>query len=182
LLALGCIQFFASPEVLGVSGTTQVAWSGKPVEGVPGWPSGVLELVNDPLRTDGWNPWFSEWPNDVNWYEFKVRDTTEINHLIKKLAAISHDKISVRLNPAKAARALAFTTVLPEKNKTAVVFCIGNQQRLDAWYQRLETSESGARKFGVSTYRHVPEATPPTLTIYVGHEAVDVDRLEIPET
>jgi len=32
------------------------------------WPAGVMELVNDPLRTDGWLPWFSELPNDVNYF------------------------------------------------------------------------------------------------------------------
>jgi hypothetical protein len=31
---------------------------------------GSFDLVNDPLRTQGWNPWFSEWPNDMNFYAF----------------------------------------------------------------------------------------------------------------
>jgi hypothetical protein len=57
-------------NVLAMSSTSQVAWRDKPVPAQPDWPAGVLDLVNDPLRTEGWNPWFSECANDVNFYAF----------------------------------------------------------------------------------------------------------------
>ena len=60
----------AASNTLAMSGTSQVAWRGKAVAVQPDWPEGVLDLVNDPLRTEGWNPWFSECPNDMNFYAF----------------------------------------------------------------------------------------------------------------
>jgi hypothetical protein len=179
LVAAGLVVL-PSMSALAMSGTTQVAWRGKPVAVQPGWPAGVLKLVNDPLRTDGWNPWFSEWPNDVNYYAYEVGGTNDVNELIAKLAAIKTAKPQVLLRPGKEARALAFTTVLKEGNGTAVVFSIGSQERINQWYERLEEVEPGVRKFGVARYREVPQAHPPTLTLYAGHPAIDLKSLRIP--
>lgn len=166
----------------GMSGTSQVAWPGKPVAAVADWPAGVLELINDPLRTKGWNPWFSEWPNDVNHYAFMVTNSSDVNRLIRKLADIKAGKRVILLAPGKEPRSLGFTTVLPENNGMGVLFSIGSQQSIDGWFQRLPEIEPGVRKFGVHRFKAPPAATPPTLTLHVSHRAIDLKKLEIPST
>lgn len=118
LVAFGALALIAT-NTFAMSGTSQVAWRDKPVPVQPDWPAGVLDLVNDPLRTEGWNPWFSEWPNDVNYYAFKVSGTNDVNRLTAKLAAIKGAKPQILLNPGKEARVLAFTTVLEHQTKSA---------------------------------------------------------------
>ncbi len=171
----------AGTHASAMSGTSQVAWPGKVVAAEASWPEGVLALVNDPARTKGWNPWFSEWPNDLNRYELQVTNTTEVNRLIGKLVAIKSPKLQLRLNPQKEARSLGFSTVLDEGNGTGVLFSIGNQARLDEWFARLPEETPGVRKFGVHRLREAPTATPPTLTIFVAHPAVKLEQLEIPK-
>lgn len=172
----------AGPHASAVSGTSQVAWPGKVVAAETSWPEGVLALVNDPLRTKGWNPWFSEWPNDLNRYGFQVTNTSQVNRLLQKLAAVKSPKLQLRLNPEKEARSLGFSTVLDEGNGTGVLFSIGNQARLDEWFARLPEETPGVRKFGVHRLREAPTATPPTLTLFVAHPAVQLEQLEIPKT
>lgn len=179
LILLGALALTA-PRLSAMSGTSQVAWRGKPVAAQPDWPAGVLELVNDPLRTEGWNPWFSECPNDVNFYAFAVKDTNHINHLITRLAAIKANRMTLQLSPAPEPRALAFAAVLEEGNGAAAVFSIGSQQRMDQWYQHLREVEPGVREFGVNRYHEPPKAQPPVLTLYVGNKAVDLKGLKIP--
>jgi hypothetical protein len=140
----------------------------------------VLDLVNDPLRTEGWNPWFSEWPNDVNYYVFRVGGTNDVNRLMAKLAAIKGAKARVLLYPDKEARVLAFTTVLDEGNGSAVVFSFGSQERINQWYEHLKEGEAGVRVFGVHRFHAPPEAQPPTLAVHVGNEAIDLQSLKIP--
>src|SRR5512136_1443436 len=111
LVTLGLLVL-TSRSAPAMSSTDQVAWRGKPVAAQPDWPEGVLDLVNDPLRTDGWKPWFSEWPNDVDFYAFQVSGTNDVNRLIAKLAAIRSTEARVLLYPDKEPRALGFTTVL----------------------------------------------------------------------
>ena len=155
---LGALALIAA-NALAMSGTSQVAWPGKPVAAQPDWPAGVLDLVNDPLRTEGWNPWFSEWPNDVNYYTFKVSDTSDVNRLIAKLAAIKSAKARVFLYPGKEPRALAFTTVLDEGNGAAVVFSIGSQERHEPVVSALEGREArrpGIRRRSTTTSRQPP--------------------------
>jgi hypothetical protein len=179
-LAALAVVVLAATSALPMSSTTQVAWRDKPVPAQPDWPEGVLDLVNDPLRTEGWNPWFSECPNDVNFYAFQVSVTNEVNRLIAKLAAIKSQKAQVFLYPDEEARALAFTTVLDEGNGAAVVFSIGSQERMNQWYQHLREEEPGVRIFGVHRYHEPPTAQPPTLTLHVGNKAVDLKSLKIP--
>jgi hypothetical protein len=163
-----------------MSSTDQVAWRDKPVKAQADWPEGVLDLVNDPLRTEGWHPWFSEWPNDVNHYTFQISGTNDVNHLITKLAAIKNAKAQVLLYPDNEARGLGFTTVLKEGNGAAAVFSIGSQERINQWYQHLKEGEPGVRVFGVHRFRKPPEAQPPTLALHVGNEAIDLKALKIP--
>lgn len=158
------------PDARAMSGTSQVASPGKPVAAVTGWPEGVLDLVNDPLRTDGWNPWFSQMANDVNFYAFKVRDTDDVNRLIQKLMAIKAPKVHVQLNPGSEATYLGYTTVLEKGNGAAAVFFLGNQQVLNDWYQRRK---------GKLELKEAPTAEPPTLILYAGNLLIDLGRLKI---
>jgi hypothetical protein len=177
-----CALSIHAPAAFAMSGTSQVAWSGQPVAGVAGWPEGTLALINDPLRTDGWNPWFSECSNDVNFYAYKIHDTDDVNRLLKSLAGIKTTQATLRLNPGKQAAALGFSTVLPKTNQTAAVFSVGNQRLLDEWYRRLPVVKPGVRMFGVNQYTNTPVAAPPALMIYVGHKTIDLQKLQIPDT
>ena len=179
-LAALAVLAFTTTRTPAMSSTDRVAWPGKPARAEADWPEGVLDLVNDPLCTDGWKPWFSEWPNDVNYYVFEVSGTNDVNRLVTKLAAIRAAKLQVLLYPDKEARTLAFTTVLKEGNGAAAVFSIGSQKRIDQWYQHLEDGEPGVRVFGVHRFRKPPEAHPPTLALYVGNQAIDLKALKIP--
>ena len=180
--ALFVAAVLVSRGALAMSSTDRIAWPGKPVVAQPGWPKGVLELVNDPLRADGWLPWFSECPNDVTFYEFNVKTTNDVNRLVVKLVAINAPLTKVLLYPAEEPRALAFTTRLKEGNNTAAVFSIGDQQRLNQWYEHLREAEPGVRAFGVHRYKEPPKAQPPTLALYVGNTAIDLASLIIPPT
>ncbi|MEP6664556.1 MAG: hypothetical protein ABJC04_12925 [Verrucomicrobiota bacterium] len=166
---------------MAISSTSEVAREGQAVPTDPDWPKGVVELVNDPLRTDGWNPWFSEWPNDVYHYGMRVRNAEDINHLITKLAAIKTTNAQVCLRPEKEVGSLGFITVIEKGNGLAATFSFGNQKRINQWFEHLPEIEPGVKKFGVHRLTKPPEALPPTLTLYVGHAAVDLKKIQIPE-
>ena len=179
-----CTLFALCLCVFAMSSTSQIASEGRliPKAAVEtyGWPAGVLDLVNDPLRSEGWNPWFSEWPNDVNHYEIKLRGQDDLKQIIQKLVAIRCDVVRIRLDPGKEPSALGFTTVLPKGNDAAAVFAIGSQKIIDQWYLRLPEIEPGIRKFGVHRYAECPKALPPTLTLFVRNNAIDLAKLKVP--
>lgn len=161
-----------------MASTAQVAWPGRAVEQREGWPAGALAVINDATRTTGWNPWFSEMPNDVNHYGFEPQTSEDVHRLIVRVAAITG--AVVRLSPRHESFWPGFGKDSHWSEKTAVVFSLGNQKVLDEWYQRLPLT-NGIRTFGVHEYRKVPTATPPTLTIYVGHPAIDLNQLNLPK-
>ena len=97
LLVVGALVI-AVPHAYGLAGSQQTAWPGQPVTALPSWPSGVLELVNDTLRTEGWNPFFSSLANDLNHYVMKIRNSDDVNRLITKFAAINTDKAQIRFS------------------------------------------------------------------------------------
>jgi hypothetical protein len=167
-----------------VSSTSQVAFEGQqiPKEASSSyrWPSGVLDLVNHPLRANGWNPWFSEWPNDVTHYEIKLRDTDDLNRIVKKLAAIDCERVHIQLRAGTEPRSLGFSTSLPKGNGIPAMFSIGSQGILDEWYSRLPETETGVRVFGVNRHTKKPMALPPTLPLYVGNDAIDLTKLTLP--
>lgn len=172
------------PAVAGhaMSSTDQVAWPDKPLgatwEQNQGWPAGTLGFVNDPCRQNAWRPWFSEWPNDVIYFEMSPGDMDGLNALLEKLAEIEGDTRRVVLSAKAEPRALGFTTVLEKNNGVPAVFALGSQKRLNEWYNRLPPGG----EFGVHRFDEAPEALPPTLTIYVGHALVNLDQLRIPLT
>jgi hypothetical protein len=160
---------------LAVGGTRPVATKGKPAFVSPSWPEGVGQLVNDPLRTWGYNSWYSEWPNDINQYAFKIKSINDANRLIAKLAAIKADLRQIRLSHLKEPRRLGLVTRLPEGNGIPIIFSIGDQAQIDFWFKR-------ARKpFGPFEFTAAPEAVPPTLTIFVQNESVKLEKLKIPD-
>jgi hypothetical protein len=178
------VTLFACVSVYGFSSTLTVASKGIPIgqktADMYDWPTGVLDLVNDSRRTGGWNPWFSEHPNDVNHYGFELETEEDAASILEKFNGIVSNAVEVVLKPEKEARSFGFTTRLREGNNTAAVFSIGWQKRVREWYARLPETEPGIREFGVHRYTECPTASPPTMTLYVGHSSINLDTLKIP--
>ena len=171
-----CLAVLFLPKALFASGGTDIVASpGQPAHVLDTWPAGVGALVNDPARTSGWNSWFSEWPNDVRQYAMEVKTTDDLNRLIEKLAAVESDVRQIRLSCLKAPNGLGWVTNAPKDNKIPVIFSIGDQSRIDEWYKHVR------KPFGVMEFTATPVAVPPTLTIFVQNEVVDLDKLKIPE-
>jgi len=175
LSLIALIGILPRAQVFGRGGTMIVASKGEPVQVSVNWPEGVEALLDDATRTTGWNSFFSEWPNDVNQYGFEVTSTDDVNRLIEKLADVQCELRVIRLSYLKEPVSLGWVTNLPEGNNTAVIFSIGDQARIDQWYQRVR------KPFGVMEFLAAPVAVPPTLTIFVQNEAIDLDALKIPD-
>ncbi|QDU40906.1 hypothetical protein Mal4_52690 [Maioricimonas rarisocia] len=173
LTALLLLVMAANAEAAG--GTANVATPGQPAYINPNWPEGTADLVNDPARTHGWNPWFSEWPNDVNHYGYAVESMEDVNRLVQKLAAIKTPLRRVLLAPTDEPGNIGWVSSVPKGNGLAALFSIGDQQRLDQWHSRLPGG-----KFGVMEFESVPVAVPPTLTLFVSNDIMVLDQLEAP--
>jgi hypothetical protein len=158
-------------RAFAISDNDMIASKGTPVKADPAWPAGVVEIINDPTRGSGWHPWFSECPNDLTYFEMDIRETTEINRIARKLAKIKDEKTQIRLDPAAGAA---------HANNAGAVFSLGNQALVTLWFLGLRSDAVGVRRFGVSRFLIPPDAQPPTLTLYVGHQGVDVSALDIP--
>jgi len=165
----------APRDLLAAGGTSMVASKGQPAYVSRGWPQGVDDLVNDPLRTDGWNSWFTEWPNDVNQYAYDVKSTADINRLIEKLAAIKVGVRQIRLCDLKKPEGFGWVSSFDVGNNIAVVCSVGDQARIDEWFKQVR------KPFGVMEFSAAPVAVPPTLTIFVQNPAVNLKELKIPE-
>lgn len=165
----------ASSNVFAAGGTEIVATKGQPTTLSATWPEGVGKLVNDPTRTTGWNSWFSEWPNDVNQYGFEIKTIDDLNRLIRNLASIKSEVRQIHLSPLKEPQGLGWVTSLPEGNKIAVIFSIGDQSRIDEWYKHVR------KPFGTMEFLAAPVAVPPTLTIFVQNDSVRLEEVQIPK-
>lgn len=161
--------------VLAAGGTDIVVTKGQPAFVPETWSKGVAEIVNDPVRTTGWNDWFSEWPNDVNQYALEAQSVEDVNRLIAKLAAVKSDLKEIRLCAMKEPVGLGWVTSVPEGNQIPVMFSIGDQTRLDQWYAHVR------KPFGVMEFEACPIAVPPTLTLFVQNPIIDLQRLVIPK-
>lgn len=171
----------APSPVWAEAGFSPVAEQGQPVEEDKPWPAKLVDVVNDPARTVGWNFWFSECPNDVNDYVFVAKSTDDLNRIIKKLAAVEAKGTNVVLSLGKEFPVGGFS-FLKKGNNAAAVLAFGNQATINQWYIHLREPEGepGVKKFGVHRYTEPPKAMPPTLTIYVENPAVNVEKLSIP--
>jgi hypothetical protein len=137
------------------------------------WPAGTLELVNDPLRTAGHEPWSSGSPSDQDFFDLRTTTADELNGLVAKLSRIDAKTLNVVLSPE---RSDPPTVIWPAKEPaTTAVFSIGSQPVLDRWFKRLPNG-----RFGKQVYTEPPKAHPPTLTIYAGHPAVDLSKVRVP--
>jgi len=132
-------------------------------------------LVNDPARTIGWNPWFAEWPSDVRHYAFDITRIDDVNRLIRKLSAAKSPVRQVRLSWRSEPRSLGWVTSVPEGNRIAVVFTIGDQLLIDLWYKRVK------KPFGKIEFLAAPVAVHPTLTIFVQNDLIDLQEITIPD-
>jgi hypothetical protein len=164
-----------SGPLWAAGGTSTVASPGQPAYVSPSWPEGVAAIVNDPARTSGWNSWFTEWPNDVNQYGFEIKSRDDVNRLIEKLAAVKAPLRQIRLAPLKEPQGLGWVTSLPQGNGIPVIFSLGDQARIDEWYNHVR------KPFGVMEFLDTPVAVPPTLTLFVQNDAIDLDQLKIPD-
>lgn len=165
----------SSSQALAAGGTDIVATKGQRASVQETWPKGVAEIVNDPVRTTGWNDWFSEWPNDVNQYALEAQSVEDVNRLIAKLAAVKSDLKEIRLCAMKEPVGFGWVTSVPEGNQIPVMFSIGDQTRLDQWYANVR------RPFGQIEFEACPVAVPPTLTLFVQNPIIDLERLVIPK-
>ena len=169
----------ATSTAWGIAGFSPVAQKDQPVKENNQWPAGIIEVLNDPARTVGWNFWFSELPNDVNHYVFVAKSTDDLNRVLKKLAAVDAKGVNVVLALGSEFPVGGFS-FLKKGNGAAAILAFGNQTTLNQWYAHLKETEPGVKKFGVHTYTAPPTAMLPTLTIYVENPAVDLAKLEIP--
>lgn len=165
----------SSSQALAAGGTDIVATKGQPAFVQETWPKGVAEIVNDPVRTKGWNDWFSEWPNDVNQYALEAQSVEDVNRLIAKLAAVKSDLKEIRLCAMKEPSGFGWLTSVPKGNQIPVMFSIGDQTRLDQWYAHVR------KPFGFMEFEACPIAVPPTLTLFVQNPIIDLQRLVIPK-
>lgn len=173
ILSLTLIVAFARP-VDAAGGTDHIAEKGKRVAGtVYGWPAGLEELLNDPARTDGWQPWFTELPSDVRYYDYEINTMGELNRVIARLAEVKADLRQIHLSYERAPQELGRVRGLPEKKQISVVVSFGSQAQLDQWYARVpQRAEDMELVFP-------RQALPLTLTVYVQNEFVKLDELKI---
>jgi hypothetical protein len=211
LMTIGAFVSEGNP-VYGPSGTSVIrtVYGVTTTYKVEPWPEGTLDLVNDPLRTIGWQIWFSGSPSDLETFNFKAASVDEINHLIRKLSAIKADHVQLAIKFDEPENAnehypcdvqfsignqslidiwfegleLAIKVDEPDNTNepypSNVQSSIGNQSLIDIWFEGLECDEAGARVWGVHRPTEPPKATPPTLTLTMGAEGVELDKLEVP--
>ena len=108
-LFLAATAYLVAPSVAWArAGFSPVAAEGQPVGEDKPWPARLVDVVNDPARSVGWNFWFSECSNDVNHYAFVAKSTDDLNRILKKLAAVdAKGKIAFIGHPDDIAEPLA---------------------------------------------------------------------------
>lgn len=158
-------------ESLGIAFNIKVVSRGQKAKALPGWPKGVMRVINHPLRSDGWSFFFSGCANDNRLFVMRIRGTEDVNALLKVLAGVKAKKIILRLDPSPGVKLFG---------RAGAVFSLGNQSLLDDWYKRLPQARPGVRVFGVHRYRKTPSAQPPTLTVYTGRKGFDLKKLSVP--
>jgi hypothetical protein len=171
VLLAGVLMAFGAAAHAASSGTTILYRKGNAVSedyaAREKWPDGVLELSQDTRRREITNSWFSGLPSDIVTFDFDLRAPQDVNEIITRFADIRSEELRVRLAAGG-------------KRRAGITFTIGNQDTIDAWFAGLKMDSSGQRVFGDRRYDAAPKASPPTLTIYVDHEHVALERLKIP--
>jgi hypothetical protein len=167
-LSLGLVMGLAS-QVLALYTVSYYGTGPIPQElaRVRGWPDGTLNLVNHPLRVEGWHSYFSELPNDVEQFAYRMENAADANQLIEVLGRIRSREVTLALTPLK--------EHAQEKRTFPAVFSLGSQPILDAWFKKLPGG-----KFGVHQYTEPPKAMPPTLLLCLGGGKIELERLQVP--
>jgi hypothetical protein len=162
----------------------QISTKGQPFSGKDrGWTSGSLTLMNDPLRTEGWLPYRENdlivAPNDTYYFGMDVGTPADVQHLVDLLARIEGTTRTLVLEPLQ--RLNPDQRLFMPWLLSGVHFEIGCQPLLDNWYDYFPDFPPGAlARFHSSGHR--PIAEPPTLTLQLGHPAVDLSALKVPPT
>ncbi len=193
IIGLALVVCIAS-SVSAAGGTATIAIKGQKVSERESWPGGVVELLNHETRGSGWNDWFSEWPNDVDHFEFQVTSMDQVNDVIREFAKIRVERDrtgsdgkplsqkpvlpEIHLCPRSSPRGFGWVSKFPQDRKIPMIFALGDQAQLDQWYESFIKPNGG--KFGVMKFEEVPVAVPPTLTLFVGEPVFDLEKLEIP--
>ncbi|MEZ6054008.1 MAG: hypothetical protein R3C02_21870 [Planctomycetaceae bacterium] len=98
-----------------------------------------------------------------------------MNRLLARFAKIESENLQLILTPYEEPSGYGWVGRLPAGNATPIMFSLGDQSRIDQWYERLPEG-----KFGVMEFEQAPVAVPPSLTLFVGHKLIDLDQLVIP--
>jgi len=187
-LCAAAALLLAPPRAHGMSEVGQVARKGQPVPKSfvvrQGWPQGALDMVNDPARENGWGlyGWGLVSGTEAHLCHFgmNVQTPQDVDRLIQKLAQVKARPLRLALSPTHEGTSIGFVRTMRGGKDIGAVFSIGSQKVLDEWFQRMSKSESGKRILGRGGYTKRPTAQPPTLTLYVANDAVDLGALLVP--
>ena len=168
LLALAVL----GTPVLAEQVTIKVVQQGREMKPIAGWPEGTMKVINHPFRTGGWHSEFSKCQNDRYYFALDIDGPADLHRLVKTFAAIQNDELLISINPEDGGHHV---------EGAPVVFALGNQPIIDAWFKRLAVGKDGARKFGVHTFHEPPKAQPPSLFLYAGHRGIELAKLRIPK-
>jgi hypothetical protein len=135
-----------------------------------GWPGDTLVLANHPFREQAWEPFFSECPNDVMHFGYRLRNVADANELLRAAGRMKEGKPRVVLSADARFR---WEQKGPEGYEAT--FVLGSQKVLDEWWRRLPNG-----RFGVHVLPKPPAAAPPILTLYLGGSQFTRQQLEIP--
>ena len=154
-----------------MSGTDQLVGEYDPIEERPGWPKGVLELLQDPARKVGWNSWFSELPNDLERYAFAVRTTRDVQRLIDAFARIDDPKKRVAFHPGRGPRGLGDFRPNAKGREWGAVLSVSNRDAI----ARANAADVKAGKQAVYM------ASSTVLDIHMGAVDLNLEELRIPK-
>jgi len=176
---VGLLMAAQAEPAWAIAWTEQVAVPGtavtKQVADEHGWPAGVLELINDSCRTTGWQPIFSELPNDVEYYLLDVKSADDVARIVEKFSAIKASQLRVILSLGDEVRTVPYVLKFARGQGAGGVLVLGSQKVLDAWHLRAPDNPLEIRLL-----EQRPVASPPTLKLYVGCAAVDLSKLKLP--
>lgn len=174
LIALGASLLFAS--IAPASALYMVMRHGRePVSqemaDQHGFSDELRALVNLPSRSECWEPFFSECPNDVLHFGFRFKGTQEVNQLLERVNFKGKDRVTLLLSPEP-----SYHWDQEDQTPYDAHFVLGSQKILDEWWKELPDG-----RFGVHVYPKPPAAVAPTLALFVGSGHVNLAQLRVPK-
>jgi len=123
-----CALFIICLPASGETTIEKVASEGQPITQTDvenfGWPDGVIDLLNHPLRSNGWTYRNVGRKNVTHSYAFNLRNPEDLHSIIDQLLEIRSETIRIILYPGNEAR----SPVPLGGNGTAAVFSIGSEK------------------------------------------------------